>query len=351
MQLVDREDGSRTDPGETTEVGLATLLLGYNSTTHISIEDSVGAIVRGVMVANRQFAETMESPLRVGRLEFIELYQDVAISAAYAVRDLGNRLAKEAAVLGCRIEAAPMLECGEGLSSRSGRDVWLQLLAAPDRHRCRPPRGSVSARMLRGSLSEPAPGRSRHPRAPWPSSRRLTRNRVLDYPPTRSAGRNWRGRLRFVFLSQRARAETVVHQRQPGLVETLVERSISKSTYQADLSRTLFQLMIPHDFKEAARQAANLVLVVDGHTANLPWEMLVADEQPLVLNTAMVRQLASTRFRLAGTGHAGKARLRGRQSVHERATTPRFPPPGCRTGMRSIRCLGPYRKRARSRIC
>ena len=295
MQLVDREDSSRTDRWETAEVGLATLILGYNSTTHISIEDSVSTIVRGVMVANRQFAEAMEIPLRVGRLEFIELYQDVAISAAHVMRRLGERLAREAEILGCRIEAAPLLECGEGLSPRlaamSGFSYWSRLLVTDaDRHddlcppECREDRSRKSYLedlATSGRLDREKPTQAGEPKLPTHPQRRPELAR----------------RLRFVFLSQRARAETVEHQRQPGLVETLVERSIGKTTYQADLSRTLFQLMVPHDFKEVARQAANLVLVVDGYTANLPWEMLVADEQPMVLTTAMVRQLASTRFR------------------------------------------------------
>ncbi|MCB1825190.1 MAG: CHAT domain-containing protein [Candidatus Competibacteraceae bacterium] len=295
MQLVDREGDLRIDRGEVTEVGLATLLLGYNSTAHISIEDSVSTIVRGVMVANRQFAETMDIPLRVGRLEFIELYQDVAISAAYAVRDIGDRLAKEAAVLGCRIEAAPMLESGEGLCARlaamSGSSYWPRLIVTDaDRREDLCPPECREDRFRKPRLEDLCP-----PECLDPERKTETQHSHLPTHPERRP--KLAQRLSFVFLSQRARAETIVHQRQPGLVETLVERSIGKSTYQADLSRTLFQLMVPHDFKEAARQAANLVLVVDGHTANLPWEMLVADEQPLVLNTAMVRQLASTRFR------------------------------------------------------
>jgi hypothetical protein len=55
--------------------------------------------------------------------------------------------------------------------------------------------------------------------------------------------------------------------------------------------------MVPLDLKPAARQLERLVLVVDGYTANLPWEMLVAEDEPLVLRTATVRQLASTRYR------------------------------------------------------
>ena len=40
----------------------------------------------------------------------------------------------------------------------------------------------------------------------------------------------------------------------------------------------LFQLMVPHDFKDAARQLDQVVLVVDSTTANLPWELMLADD-------------------------------------------------------------------------
>ncbi|MFT4101249.1 MAG: CHAT domain-containing protein [Burkholderiaceae bacterium] len=67
----------------------------------------------------------------------------------------------------------------------------------------------------------------------------------------------------------------------------------------------MFQLMVPYDFKDAARQLERVVLVVDDYTANLPWELMLADDparpdddrKPLSLRTPMVRQLSSTRFR------------------------------------------------------
>ncbi|MDQ3773938.1 MAG: CHAT domain-containing protein [Pseudomonadota bacterium] len=104
-------------------------------------------------------------------------------------------------------------------------------------------------------------------------------------------------RLKYVFLSERARVEAVVHQRQPGLIEALVKNAIHVKQVNPDLARTLFQLMVPIGFKAAARDTERLVLLVDGYTANLPWEMLQADDEPMVLKTAVVRQLVSTRFR------------------------------------------------------
>ena len=121
------------------EVHLATLLLGYNSTTSISIADSVHAIVRGVMAANRQFAEAMESPLRVAHLEFIELFLDVAISAAGVIPRVAERLEKEADGMGCHLEPSSTLITGKGAKHRleaiSGASYWPRLtITDADRH-------------------------------------------------------------------------------------------------------------------------------------------------------------------------------------------------------------------------
>ena len=267
----DRETVDAADSGLT----LASLLIGYNSTPHINVEDSIAMIVRGVIAANRQFADAMpRARLRVARLEFIELFLDTAVSAARAVRELPERIAGDLRRLEARIDAAAELHEGEGarprLSVFARFGYWPRLMVTDaDRNDDAVPAADDDA-----GRPSPLPGGA--PQAPL---------------------RPIATRLRYVFLSERARAETVVQQRQPGLIESLVKNAITRDQYSADLSRTLFQLMMPLDFKAAARDTENLVLVVDGYTANLPWEMLQADDQPMALKTAMVRKFASTRFR------------------------------------------------------
>lgn len=258
--LLHSHDRQGIDGNADTELTLASLLIGYNSTTHISVDDSIESIVRGVLAANRQFAEAMPlTRLRVARLELIELFMDTAISAARAVRLLPERMAGDLRRLEARVEAAELLS--EGAGAR--------------------PRLSVFA-----------------PFGYWPRMLVTSDDEQADAAQTASAGsRPIAARLRYVFLSERARAESVQQQRQPGLIEALVKNAITQERYNADLSRTLFQLMVPLDFKAAAREAEQLVLVVDGYTANLPWEMLQADDQPMALRTAIVRQFASARFR------------------------------------------------------
>ncbi len=264
LQLVDRQSG---EAPETIEAPLSALLLGYNSTTNISVEDSVAALVRGVLAANHQFSEARpDVPVRITQLEIVELYLDIAATAARALVRVAEQINRDGARYGMRVEADRELRQGNGFSQRldasQGVAYWprLEVTDADQREEClSPPEGT-----------EPLAAKPR---------------------------RAFAERLRFAYLGQRARSETTLHQRQPGLVESLVESSIRESTYVEDLSRTLFQLLVPHDFKNQARQMDRMVLVLDGYTANLPWELLLADDKPLALSTRMVRQLQSPRYR------------------------------------------------------
>ncbi len=242
-------------------ISLCSLLLGYNSSANLTIADSVQALVRGVMDANLQFAQTTRSQLRITTLDLVEIYIDTAITATYATQAVAQAMNDDKRV-SCRVNADATMHQGEGMRHRlldgRGGGYWPRLMISDAD---RPTEPGVSSAMQPGS-QKPAEN------------------------------------LRYLYLGQRARAESVVQQRQPGLVEQLVESQVGLGHYEADFSRTLFQLLIPHDFKDAARQMQQMVFVLDNSTANLPWELMLADDQPLATRTAMIRQLASSQYRV-----------------------------------------------------
>lgn len=277
---------------EDREVGLATLLIGYNSSANLSVGVAVEALVRGVMEANARFRDTTGRNIHIARLDIVELYLDTAITAVYALRDLNRRLVDEAARHGTRLVCAVELVQGEGLRQRlfaaQGDNYWPRLIvtdadrdeddAASTGGRARCPPGCVPAAYAGAASATPTGALSSTPLA---------------------------DRLRFLHVGQRARAESILVQRQPGLIEQLVRRQIGTAIWDEDFGRTLFQQLVPHDFKDAARQLSRVVLVVDSYTANLPWELMLADDgsrgdegkQPLAIRTAVVRQFASAHFR------------------------------------------------------
>lgn len=257
------------------ELPLSTLLLGYNSSANLSVASSVEALIRGVLEANAKFYETTRLPIRVATLEIVELYLDTAITAVYEVRQLTAKLAPVADRLGAALVGNPELQQGEGVRQRlfdnRNASYWPRLIVTD------------AAAADDGPPDPASPGAAREP---------LRRTALAD-------------RLRFLYVGQRARAEAVVQQRQPGLIEALVRQQIHNPVWNEDIGRMLFQLMVPHEFKGAARELDRVVLVVDAYTANLPWEMMLADNPgagpedrlPLALRAAVVRQLASSRFR------------------------------------------------------
>jgi len=312
---------------------LTTLLLGYNSSANLTVNASVEALVRGVVEGNARFQETTKGRAGVTRLDIVELYRDTAITACYALRDLAPRLAEHAARHACRLDIATQLEVGEGARARLFDGVSATYW----------PRIVISAE-ARGEADEPAAGDTAS--AADARARRRTPHR-----------------LRFLFLGQRARAEAVSHQRQPGLLEQLVRSQIHVQTWQPDVGRTLFQLAVPHEFKSALGQSPRAVLVVDETTANLPWEMMLGEDGasdgagrgggagealPLALRLALVRQFQTTRFRrqVRASGGAG-AFVVGNPSVEgfvdafvaadpQRKLKPPPPLPGAEAEARSV---------------
>ncbi len=294
IHLHEHHHAAAVPPGAE-QVGLAPLLLGYNSTTSIGIEDSLAAVIRGVVAANRQFGEAIpESAMRVTNLEFIEVFLDTAISAARALLQIPRRLETELGAAHVTVDPAPEVHLGSGYRQRladagTGSGYWPRIIVTDADQTAgadaggdgigRTPSVAVAVgsppAVAAGTAAVAAVSATEEPRFASPVAERI----------------------RYLFLSQRAQAQTVVHPRQPRLIEQLVASAIKDTRFDENLGRLFFDLMVPVDFKETARHLERLVLVVDAATANFPWEMMVTDGIPLVTRARVVRQLASSRSR------------------------------------------------------
>lgn len=272
MHVVDMLGPDATQP----DLQLSSLLLGFNSSASLSIASSLEAIVRGVMDANARFQEVTGSALHVARLEIVELYVDTAITAAYALREMQPRLAPIGPRYNTELACDGELRHGDGARPRlfdaSYEGYWPRLIVTG---------------------VDPDPERVADWSIPTPS-------KAVDADRPAFAQT-----LRYVYVGRRARAEAEMVQRQPGLVEQLVQSQIHTATWDETLGRALFQLLVPPAFKEATRQMQQAVIVVDRTTANIPWELLMADAsrsagrapKPLAMRTRFVRQLATETFR------------------------------------------------------
>ncbi|MGA7178506.1 MAG: CHAT domain-containing protein [Thiobacillaceae bacterium] len=317
LQLCESADAAANQTEQ--KVQLYSQLIGCSSTAGISVAESVAAITRGVLEANHQFCEIAKGRIRdqvllVTDLCFSEMYRDAAITATHAVQDLPDHLEGELKRLRARIEPGASLAEGDGVMDRlcAAADLghWSRLIVtdadaseldcAPEcyEEHCTSPIPPEVQRRLR---EKPCPDKE----TGEPSTATETEaNAEPDKAPADQAGdasptasRYYPQRLKYVFLSPRARAETTWQQRQPGLVEAIISTQMRSPVYNAKLGYTLFQLMVPLDYKPAAREQSRLLMVLDGYTANLPWELLQAEGDPMVLSIPMVRQLATSRYR------------------------------------------------------
>lgn len=221
------------------EIKLSTLLLGTGG-GGISVEDAMTAMLRGVAQANRLLAgpeQVTDNCIR--SLNFIELYEDLAVGALHILRQLEQSPEFRGA-----ITIDPYLAKTEGGQRRicftEDPDWWQRL-------------------------------------------------RIETQPD---------GSLKFTSLTSRdARAPMRTQPCQWRTIAPFLNTMTQNTSSDAKLGRALFELLIPSEFKAMAAEQQDLLLVVDHHSAVYPWELLEyaghEGDEPLAKRAGMIRQLAS----------------------------------------------------------
>lgn len=292
--------GSVDSAKESEGLTINSLLIGSNTSANIAVEDSVNAIVRGVVLANRALAQRSaeaQGPRlpRVVHVQFIERLLDVAVEAAKAAHRVKKRSARE---LQAAIRIEPRLKKGKGGQTRlvppGSKDYWRRWTISAVQDLPPPPPMSLPAVLrdrLRTVLQD---DQSNDPKV----YRALLDLALRDCEPTAPRPH----KLRFLALSDRARAEAMLQENQSDLIEQLIQRSITTQTFRQDIAKTLFELLIPLDLKESLRSLENVVFILDHVTANYPWELISDAEQsperkqPLCVRMGMIRQLQTVGY-------------------------------------------------------
>lgn len=222
--------------------GVSALLVGSGG-GGLSVEDALTGLLRGMYRAAQTLA-TSDYAARVviEELELIELYEDRAIATVRALRRLVDQV-----------------------EFRDGFDAPLRLDAGKGGFR-------------RAMFEEPAN---------W-------------WQRLQIAGSD-DGGLRFVSLTQRARAEARLQPLQRPLVNRFLEQARDGTANDDGVGVTLFELLLPNELKELAPERSDLVLIVDDESARYPWELLrdrhSADGEPMVVQRGVLRQLQTFEYR------------------------------------------------------
>ena len=109
------------------------------------------------------------------------------------------------------------------------------------------------------------------------------------------------GCLRYITLTNKARAESELQPTQSKLVEQFVDVAIKDSHDDREVGKTLFELLVPNDLKDHTHDLENLVLVLNNKSAGLPWELLHnrldVGADPISVGSGMLRQLQTSTYR------------------------------------------------------
>lgn len=235
---------------------LSCLLVGTGG-AGLSVRDSLESILRAAVDANRRLeAAGLDGRVLIDAIEFIELFEDVAIAAGHALR---------AALQAGDLAQALRWDGGTVVSE--------------------PRQGGRKRRFFDTDRA-------------WDQ-----RIEILEKD----------GMLSFSFAGQRARAEQHLATGQVALAERFIAQAVGSSADDAQVAKTLYEMLLPVDFKAAAPDLRGLVLLLDRQTARFPWELLQdrwsLNGQPLAIEAGIVRQFKTEDFRRQPVQAAGRSIL------------------------------------------
>jgi tetratricopeptide (TPR) repeat protein len=232
-----------TESGNIEEKGieLSSLLIGTGA-GGMATDDAIMALLRAVLQANRLLAgEAGNLDNTVVSLTFIELYEDTAVDAVHTLCDIADHNPEFRG----RLEIERALMQGDGGRTR----VYYR--------------------------EDPA----------W--WQRLRIEETQD------------GGLKFTALTARGtRAEMITQPIQRQAVMPFLNAATRGTSSDSCVGRTLFELLVPAEFKIHTRHNQDLVLLVDEKAAGYPWELLEYaghdGNEPLAHKSGLVRQLTSS---------------------------------------------------------
>ena len=237
--VLARKDHSRLP--EKNGYGISTLLVG-NSYGNLTLSNSILAILEGVVNANKKIQQPNSDLAPITEVEFVELYEDKTINAFYAVNEIieNHQLSN--------IELLKPIQEVSGKRSfpqiNSEKEWWKRIFA---------------------TLEE-----EKDAQAPYLLFNASTGRAKVE--------------VRKLFTSHR-------------ILEALLEENSKYNTWNRRLTKTIFELLIPNDFKLSFRNQQNILLILDKDTAKYPWELLHYDSKagdPICVSAGMIRQLATS---------------------------------------------------------
>ena len=219
---------------------ISSILIGSGAGWGLGVRDSVRALIEGARLANSMLGEVDGGRTFLQELELIELYEDRALQALHAVRDLS--------LFGIftGIDLQAVLRPGQGGRCRAMCDEtggWW--------------------RRMKVELKDDA--------------------------------------LKYTVITGLARTEETVLPTQRCLVESLIAEAIRGLGVEARDMAAIYNLLTPNALKERAPDQGDLLMMLDEGAAGYPWEMMQVGDperrEALALRAGLLRQLVLPGYR------------------------------------------------------
>lgn len=262
LELINLYNKKETEniPAET---GVSVLLIGcgYGG---LSIESSIRSIILGVQNANKKMQEFQTEGLKlIEHIEFVELFEDRCMQCLYILSRIEN-------------------EEDSAINIRLPKKQYKKLLGS----RTRIPMENETDWWSRITVE-------------------LHEEKEEGSDAVESA-------LRFSCSTGSAREEERDLQTSPEIINELIEEMSTNNNWNTGLAKTVFELLIPNDFKDEVKKQSNSLWVLDHAAASYPWELLqdsTNNARPLCCNAGMIRQLKLEDYRIKVDGVVGKKAL------------------------------------------
>ena len=239
--------------------GISSLIIGcgYGG---LSIESSVNAILQAIINANAKISILyMDNAKLIERVEFIELYENRALSCYYSIRGMGKEAGGSLNITSEKKGFASLNGARKQINVDQSNDWWNRITISKTENK----KGEICG-------------------------------------------------MHFSISTGAAREDTRTIYTSTGVVEQLVEAISTDNNWTTEKARAVFELLIPNDFKNQLKKHGNIIWVLDKYTARFPWELLQDNStgaKPLCINAGMIRQLATSDSRINIEPVTGKTAL------------------------------------------
>jgi hypothetical protein len=245
------------------DVGISVLLIG-SIYGNLSIGNSIRAIILGIQNANNKIEGLKQDGVKaINSIEFVELYEDRCLQSLYLLNMFQD-------------------------DSDSSISFWLS---------------EKRVKKLLGSRT----------RIPLEKDRELWNRIGISELLQKSEDVELPERvLRFSLNNGNSREEQRDLYSSPEIINDLIETISNDNNWNEGLAKSVFELLIPNDFKDEIKKQYKTMWVLDNASAAYPWELLHDFSNmtlPFCCSTGMIRQLQTDKYRLKINAASGNKAL------------------------------------------